>query len=80
MIFCTGVSPYDYYASISSYFVLYKYYTRRCWSISIIHDHIHEDNEKFQLVLSGSSLPYYVSISPAVSNVTIINVKSKLGK
>ena len=73
------MSPCDF-GSINSSFSLSKRDKKYCQSISIIPDHIHEDNEKFQLLLSGYSLPNYVSISPAVCTVTIINIKSKLSQ
>ena len=51
---------------------------RQCVSISIVSDHIHEEDEEFQAVLTGKGLPDYVTIAPSTARIKIINIRSVL--
>ena len=79
---CTGLSPWDF-GSINSCFVLSKETPQYCRSVSIVPDHVHEDDEEFHVILSSCyyyyyyPLPKYVSLSPAETTIKIINIESK---
>ncbi len=47
-------------------------------SIRIVSDHIHEEDEEFEVVLEDMNLPDYAAITPDVARVKIINVESEL--
>ena len=51
---------------------------RDCVSIRIVSDHIHEEDEEFEVVLEDMNLPDYAAITPDVARVKIINVESEL--
>ena len=72
---CIGLSHWDF-SSLGLSYNLSKSLRRYCRSISIVHDHVHEEDEKFHVLLNRSStLPGYVRIAPAKVTIIIINVK-----
>ena len=50
---------------------------RLCTSLNIIHDHIHEMEEEYEVVLFNDELPYYVRLNPNTLNIRVKNVERK---
>ena len=65
---------FSYFSSSNT---LSKYTRRVCFTVQIVSDHIHEEDEEFEVVLEGRSLPDYATITSDVARVKILNVKSE---
>ena len=63
---------FSYFSSSNT---LSKYTRRVCFTVQIASDHIHEEDEEFEVVLEGRSLPDYATITSDVARVKIINVR-----
>lgn len=66
-------APADYLNASSIITRFFPVARRHCLNITINYDYEAESVETFNVVLTGRNLPHYVSLSPEIVTVSILN-------